>query len=85
LELAAEEAGVEAAQVSSPPPAELDAYTVASRAGLALRQKQRLLEMRREADRLEQLLAFLGEAIPRSRLRLDRKRRAKSNGRSREA
>jgi len=85
LDLAAREAGVgEAAarpdETEEPP----DSFAMAARVAMALKQKQRLLELRSETERLEHLATYLDQALPQYRERVERKHRAKGNGHSKE-
>lgn len=83
VDLASKEAGVADEPGDAPDSSDAgDAFTMAARVGLGLKQKQRILEARSERQRLEQLASYLDEALPTYRERVHRKHHAKSNGRS---
>ena len=66
---AADEIGVEAT-----------AFEIAVNCGLDLKQKQRVLEMSSESERLRFLCDHFEEVLPQLRLRLEQQRRVQSNG-----
>ena len=66
---AAEEVGADAA-----------AFEIAVNCGLDLKQKQRVLEMLSEGERLRYLYDHFEEVLPKLRLRLEQQRRVQSNG-----
>ncbi len=56
------------------------AFEIAVNCGLDLKQKQRVLEMLSESERLRYLCDHFEEVLPKLRLRLEQQRRVKSNG-----
>ena len=83
IDLAAAETrgGQAAAAPSQDDPAR--AFDIAVNAGLDLQQKQRLLEMNNENERLQLLLDHLQELLPRLKEKLETQKRVKSNGHAR--
>ena len=59
---------------------EAPAFEIAANCGLDLKQKQRVLEMSSESERLRFLCDHFEEVLPQLRLRLEQHRRVKSNG-----
>ena len=57
-----------------------DAWAIAQRMGLEAERKQHLLEMTSENARLQNLAEYLEELLPILEARMERKKRAKSNG-----
>ena len=60
--------------------ADATAFEIAVNCGLDLKQKQRVLEMLSEGERLRYLCDHFGEVLPKLRLRLEQQRRVQSNG-----
>ena len=56
------------------------AFEIAVNCGLDLKQKQRVLEMPSEGERLRYLSDHFDEVLPKLRLRLEQQRRVQSNG-----
>lgn len=59
---------------------EAKAFEIAANCGLDLKQKQRVLEMSGESERLRFLCDHFEEVLPQLRQRLEQQRRVKSNG-----
>ncbi len=62
-----------------------DAWAIAQRMGLEAERKQGMLEMTSENARLQNLAEYLEELLPVLEARVERKKRAKSNGHAEDA
>ena len=76
LDLTTQYLVVEGERISDTP----TTFEMASDCGLDLKQKQRVLEMTSENERLQFLNEYFDEVLPNLRTRLEQQRRVKSNG-----
>jgi Lon protease-like protein len=61
----------------------LPSFAICASLGMDLRQKQQILEMRSESERLQRLVDYLDQLLPALQSRLEQTTRVKSNGRPR--
>ena len=59
-------------------------FAIAATLGMDLKQKQQILEMRSESERLQSLVDYFDQLLPALQTRLEQKTRVKSNGQHRE-